>query len=135
MIVTSRAYRAVAHPWHSRVPTWGPIDLAAVTTDQIRQVVARLIPADHRHRGDPAILIVLDAGYDAPHIAHLLAGLPVQLVGLCARTGPCAVRRPPARSSCRPTRTAGARPGTWRVSPAAVDVGGRGAGARPNPPG
>lgn len=24
---------------------------------------------------------MLDAGYDAPHIAHLLAGLPVEIVG------------------------------------------------------
>lgn len=31
--------------------------------------------------GDPEILVVLDAGYDAPRIAHLLDGLPVQILG------------------------------------------------------
>ncbi len=31
--------------------------------------------------GDPEILVVLDAGYDASRIYHLLAGLPVQVLG------------------------------------------------------
>ena len=56
-------------------------DVAAVTTVQIRQVVERLIAAGHWQPGDPEILVVLDAGYDAPRVAHLLGGLPVQILG------------------------------------------------------
>ncbi|MFI6396292.1 transposase [Nonomuraea sp. NPDC050540] len=41
-------------------------DLAQVSADQLRQVVERLIEADQYTDGDPAILIVLDAGYDVP---------------------------------------------------------------------
>ncbi|WSB38895.1 transposase [Streptomyces scopuliridis] len=56
-------------------------DLTAITTVQIREVVERLIDAGQWTEGDPQILVVLDSGYDAPRIAHLLAGLPVQILG------------------------------------------------------
>jgi hypothetical protein len=56
-------------------------DLAAVTTAQLREVIERLITAGQWHEGDPEILVVLDSGYDAPRIAHLLAGLPVEILG------------------------------------------------------
>ncbi|MYZ38089.1 MULTISPECIES: transposase, partial [unclassified Streptomyces] len=56
-------------------------DLAAVTTLQIRDVVERLVAAGQWHEGDPEILVVLDAGYDAPRIAYLLGDLPVQILG------------------------------------------------------
>lgn len=56
-------------------------DVAAVTTVQIREVVERLIAAGQWREGDPEILVVLDAGYDAPRIAHLLGDLPVQILG------------------------------------------------------
>ncbi|MFE4874300.1 NF041680 family putative transposase [Streptomyces sp. NPDC056682] len=56
-------------------------DLAAVTTSQIRGVVERLIEAGQWREGDRDILVVMDAGYDAPRIAHLLAGLPVEILG------------------------------------------------------
>ncbi|TDD31897.1 NF041680 family putative transposase, partial [Saccharopolyspora elongata] len=56
-------------------------DVAAVTAVQIRQVVERLITAGQWRDGDPEVLVVLDAGYDAPRVAHLLAELPVQIVG------------------------------------------------------
>ena len=56
-------------------------DLAAVTSGQLREVVERLITAGQWHDGDPEILMVLDAGYDAPRIAYLLADLPVQILG------------------------------------------------------
>ncbi|WP_323183497.1 transposase, partial [Streptomyces sp. NBC_00091] len=46
-------------------------DLAAVTADQVREVVERLVAAGQWRRGDPEVLIVLDAGYNAPRIAHL----------------------------------------------------------------
>jgi hypothetical protein len=57
------------------------VDVAAVTTGQIREVVERLITAGQWREGDPEILVVLDAGYDAPRIAHLLGDLPVQILG------------------------------------------------------
>ncbi|WP_373317118.1 NF041680 family putative transposase [Streptomyces sulfonofaciens] len=56
-------------------------DVAAVTTEQIREVVERLVAAGQWQPGDPEVLVVLDAGYDAPRIAHLLAGLPVEILG------------------------------------------------------
>lgn len=56
-------------------------DVAAVTTEQIGEVVQRLITAGQWRAGDPDILVVLDAGYDAPRIAYLLGELPVQILG------------------------------------------------------
>lgn len=56
-------------------------DLAAVTADQVREVVERLVAAGQWTEGDPEILVVLDAGYDAPRIAYLLSGLPVEVLG------------------------------------------------------
>lgn len=56
-------------------------DVAAVTAAQIREVVERLIAAGQWQEGDPEILVVADAGYDAPRIAHLLGALPVQILG------------------------------------------------------
>ncbi|WP_375256600.1 transposase [Streptomyces sp. PKU-EA00015] len=47
-------------------------DVAAVTAVQIREVVERLVAAGRRKEGDLDVLVVLDAGYDAPRIAHLL---------------------------------------------------------------
>ncbi|MFF7656788.1 transposase [Streptomyces sp. NPDC007983] len=55
--------------------------LAAVTTAQLREVAERLIAAGHWNKRDPEILLVLDSRYDAPRIAHLLAGLPVEILG------------------------------------------------------
>ena len=60
----------------------GPADdTAAVTADQLRAVVQRLITAGHHRPGDPRILIVCDAGYDIPRLAFLLTDLPVDLLG------------------------------------------------------
>src|ERR1039457_4719430 len=56
-------------------------DEAEVTAAQVREVVTRLIAAGHWRAGDPAILIVFDAGYDVTRLAYLLAGLPVELLG------------------------------------------------------
>lgn len=56
-------------------------DVAVVTTLQIREVVERLIAADQWRTGDADILVVLDAGYDAPRIAHLLDDLPIEILG------------------------------------------------------
>ncbi|MEV7713832.1 NF041680 family putative transposase [Streptomyces sp. NPDC088270] len=56
-------------------------DVAAVTTMQIREIVERLMDTGQWQPGDPEVLVVMDAGYDAPRIAHLLDGLPVQVLG------------------------------------------------------
>lgn len=55
-----------------------PGDIAAdVTARQIRGVVDRLTAAGHWSPGDPDILLVADAGYDGPRLAHVLADLPI----------------------------------------------------------
>lgn len=56
-------------------------DLAAVTACQVREVVERLIAAGQWTESDPDVLVVLDAGYDASRIAHLLSGQPVEVLG------------------------------------------------------
>ena len=56
-------------------------DLAAHSAAQIRDVVGRLIDTGQWRPGAPDILVVLDAGYDAPRIAYLLADLPVEILG------------------------------------------------------
>ncbi|WP_282566186.1 NF041680 family putative transposase [Streptomyces ortus] len=60
----------------------GPADdVAEVTAAQLRRVVTDLIEMGRWHVGDRDILIVFDAGYDAPRMAHLLGGLPVEVLG------------------------------------------------------
>src|SRR3954469_2090108 len=60
----------------------GPADDAtAVTAAQLRGVVGRLQRAGHWRAGDPAILVVLDSGYDVHRLAFVLADLPIQLIG------------------------------------------------------
>ncbi|RPF31138.1 DDE superfamily endonuclease [Streptomyces sp. TLI_185] len=56
-------------------------DVAEVTAAQLRRVVEDLIELGRWHAGDRNILIVFDAGYDAPRMAHLLTGLPVEVLG------------------------------------------------------
>src|SRR5579859_3454476 len=56
-------------------------DETQVTAAQVRDVIARLAAAGHWREGDPAILVVLDAGYDVTRLAWLLDGLPVELLG------------------------------------------------------
>src|SRR6267154_1224816 len=56
-------------------------DETEVTAAQVREVVARLIAAGHWREGDPAVLVVFDAGYDVTRLAWLLADLPVELLG------------------------------------------------------
>jgi hypothetical protein len=63
----------------------GPADDAtAVTAEQLRAVIERLIAAGHWRPGDPDIVIVADTGQDIRDItrlAYVLADLPVELVG------------------------------------------------------
>jgi hypothetical protein len=56
-------------------------DETEVTAAQVRDVITRLIAAGHWREGDPAILVVFDAGYDVTRLAWLLADLPAQLLG------------------------------------------------------
>ncbi|WP_371320786.1 transposase [Saccharothrix yanglingensis] len=44
-------------------------------------MVERLIAASQWKQGDPEILVVFDAGHDAPRIAYLLGDLPVRVLG------------------------------------------------------
>ncbi len=60
----------------------GPADdVAQVTAAQVRRVVEDLIAMGRWKAGDRDILIVFDAGYDAPRMAYLLEGLPVEVLG------------------------------------------------------
>jgi hypothetical protein len=55
-------------------------DASSVTATQVRGVVARLIDAGQWQPGDPDILLVADAGYDGPRLAHVLADLPITVL-------------------------------------------------------
>ncbi|MFD7623207.1 hypothetical protein [Streptomyces sp. NPDC059802] len=73
-------------------------DIAAMTTVQIREVVERLVTADQWQEDAPEAQVVLDAGYESPRIAHVAAGLPVEILGR--------LRSPAVRSSTpRPRRS------------------------------
>jgi hypothetical protein len=57
-------------------------DVAEVTAAQVRRaIIVDLIEMGRWHVGDRDILVIFDAGYDAPCMAHLLAGLPVEVLG------------------------------------------------------
>ena len=56
-------------------------DEIAVTATQVRDVITRLVRAGHWHEGDAPVLVIFDAGYDLTRLAHLLAGLPVEVLG------------------------------------------------------
>jgi hypothetical protein len=56
-------------------------DNIAVTAAQVRSVITRLIAAGHWRDGDPAILVIFDAGYDVTRLSFLLADLPAQVLG------------------------------------------------------
>jgi hypothetical protein len=62
-------------------------DVAEVTAAQVRRVVMDMIEMGRWHIGDRDILIVFDAGYDAPRMSHLLHGLPVEVLGRMRSTG------------------------------------------------
>ncbi|MDQ0711621.1 hypothetical protein QFZ55_001073 [Streptomyces luteogriseus] len=88
-------------------------------------------PVDERR---PDILVVLDAGYDAPRIAHLLGDLPVEVLGRMRSDR--VLRRPtPPRVSdpkhASPTPRAGGRPSTAASSSSATPP--RGTPSRPSP--
>jgi hypothetical protein len=99
----------------------GPADdVTQLTATQIRQVIDRLRTAGQWRTGDPPILIVLDAGYDVVRLSHVLADLPVTLLGRIRANrvmhGPAAPRRPGARGPAprHGDRFAFTEPHTWR---------------------
>src|SRR5437762_5778762 len=56
-------------------------DEAELTAAQVRDVITRLITAGHWREGDPAVLVIFDAGYDIPRLSFLLADLPAEVLG------------------------------------------------------
>jgi hypothetical protein len=96
-------------------------DAAQVTAAQLRRVVTGLMTAGQWRPGDPDILVIFDAGYDAPRLAYLLADLPVAVLGrmrsdrvLCRAAPPVVPgtrggRAATAASSSSPTRPPGGR--------------------------
>jgi DDE superfamily endonuclease len=54
-------------------------DLAELTAAQLRAVITRLAGAGHWKPGDPPVIVVADAGYNASRLAWLLRDLPVVL--------------------------------------------------------
>jgi hypothetical protein len=94
-------------------------DATAVTGAQLREVVDRLAAAGQWRPGDLPILIVADAGYDITRLAHVLADLPVELLGRIRSDrvlrGPRTLRA--GRATGRPPRHgpdfAVSNPGTW----------------------
>ncbi|MEV0681810.1 transposase [Actinosynnema sp. NPDC050436] len=103
-------------------------DAATVTAAQVRGVVDRLIVVGHWRPGDPEILLVADAGYDGPRLAHVLADLPI--VVLVRMRSDRVLRRPaPPRAPGalgRPRRHGGefvfGDPGTWGEPDVAAHV-------------
>jgi DDE superfamily endonuclease len=75
-------------------------DVTTITCAQIRQLVDRLTDALQWQPGDRDILIVLDAGYEAPRIAWLLRDLPVELLGRMRSDR--VLRRPTPPRICNP---------------------------------
>ena len=94
-------------------------DNVAVTASQVREVITRLIGAGHWRDGDPAILVIFDAGYDAPRLSFLLGDLPVQVLGRLRSDRVMQLPAPPRppHTMGRPRRHGGelalADPATW----------------------
>jgi hypothetical protein len=94
-------------------------DNIAVTAAQVREVITRLTGAGHWRDGDPAILVIFDAGYDVPRLSFLLGDLPVQLLGRLRSDRVMQLPAPPRQPGTRgrPRRHGGelalADPATW----------------------
>jgi DDE superfamily endonuclease len=94
-------------------------DETQVTAGQVRDVVTRLIEAGHWAEGDPAILVIFDAGYDVTRLAWLLADLPVELLGRLRSDRVMRLPAPPRRpgTNGRPRKHGGelalADPASW----------------------
>jgi hypothetical protein len=90
-----------------------------VTAAQVRDVITRLVAAGHWREGDPAILVVFDAGYDVTRLAWLLADLPAELLGRLRSDRVMLLPAPPRPPGAtgRPRKHGGelalADPATW----------------------
>lgn len=99
----------------------GPTDdVTQVTAAQIRDLLDRLTASGQWREGDPSILIVLDSGYDIVRLSHVLADLPIVLLGRIRAQrvmhGPPPPRRPGARGPVprHGDRFAFTDPRSWR---------------------
>jgi hypothetical protein len=106
-----------------------PGDIAAnVTAQQVRSVVDRLTAAGQWRPGDPEILLVADAGYDGPRLAHVLADLPI--IVLVRMRSDRVLQRPvppqPPGTMGRPRRHGGefafGDPGTWGTPDVTIET-------------
>jgi hypothetical protein len=94
-------------------------DVAEVTAAQVRDVITRLICAGHWQAGDPAILVIFDAGHDVTRFSFLLSDLPVQLLGRLRSDRVMQLTAPPRQPHTmgRPRKHGGelalAGPATW----------------------
>jgi hypothetical protein len=104
-------------------------DETAVTAAQVREVVTRLADAGHWREGDPAVLVVFDAGYDVTRLAWLLADLPVELLGRLRSDRVMQLPAPPRQLGIigRPRKHGGelalADPATWPDPPVTTTTG------------
>jgi hypothetical protein len=117
----------------------GPADDAtAITADQLRGVVERLIAAGQWRAGDPDIVIVSDAGYDVTRLAWVLRDLPVEMVGRVRSDRVMRLPKPPRTNGVngRPPKHGPefrfAKPETW-PEPAITTVTTLPTTARPRP--
>jgi hypothetical protein len=98
-------------------------DETEVTAAQVRDVVTRLVEAGHWRQGDPAMLIVFDAGYDVTRLAWLLSDLPVHVLGRLRSDRVMQLPAPPRQPGTwgRPRKHGGelalADPATWPDPP------------------
>ncbi|MFD8420436.1 transposase [Streptomyces sp. NPDC059466] len=97
-------------------------DVAEITARQVRRVVEDLVAGGRWREGDRDVLIVFDAGYDAPRMAYLLDGLPVESWDGCDRTVSCDGRHPHRWST------------PWRIPKAAGHPSTARSSASPSPP-
>ncbi|WP_235190808.1 transposase [Amycolatopsis rifamycinica] len=88
----------------------------------------RLVAAGHWQPGDPQILLVADAGYDGPRLAHVLADLPITVL-VRMRSDRVLHRPAPAPSpgtTGRPRRHGGefifGDPNTWGEPDITIDT-------------
>ncbi|MFI6937433.1 hypothetical protein [Streptomyces sp. NPDC050287] len=81
-----------------------------MTTVQLRELVERLVAAGQWKPGDPEVLVVLDAGYDAPGSPTCSAICPSRSSADSAQTVPCGRPTPPRvydRKGGRPPKHGG----------------------------
>jgi hypothetical protein len=79
-------------------------DLTDVTAAQIRELIERLRRVGQHADADPAVLIVLDSGYDVVRLTWLLADLPVHLLGRLRSDRVMYIPAPPQRRDGKPGR-------------------------------